>query len=45
VGSQATLVVNFWLKAGHPAYPVFWGFAFVIAGPRGAEVFVGSSSD
>ncbi len=43
--SSATLIEQFWLKEGHPAYPVFWDFAFVIAGPLGVEVFVGSSSD
>lgn len=41
----ATLIEKFWLKEGHPDYPVFWDFAFVIAGPTGAEVFIGSSSD
>jgi hypothetical protein len=40
-----TLIERFWRKEGHPAYPVFWDFAFVIAGPTEAEVFIGSSSD
>jgi hypothetical protein len=43
--SEATFIRRFWLKDGHPSYPVFWGFAYVIAGPRGANIFVGSSSD
>lgn len=43
--SSATLIEQFWLKEGHPAYPVFWDFAFVVAGPSGVEVFIGSSSD
>lgn len=43
--SSATLIEQFWLKEGHPAYPVFWDFAFVIAGPLGVEIFIGSSSD
>jgi hypothetical protein len=43
--SGATHIEAFWLKKGHPAYPVFWDFAFVIAGPAGAEVFIGSSTD
>lgn len=43
--SSATLMEQFWLKEGHPAYVVFWDFAFVIAGPLGVEVFIGSSSD
>lgn len=41
----ATLLAQFWLKDGHPAYPVFWDFAFVIAGPTEGVVLVGSSSD
>jgi len=42
----AALIERFWLKEGHPEfYPVYWDFAFVIAGPTAAEVFVGSSSD
>jgi hypothetical protein len=41
----ASVIERFWLKDGHPDYPVYWDFAFVIAGPRAAEVFVGSSSD
>jgi hypothetical protein len=41
----AALLARFWLRDGHPAYPVFWDFAFVIAAPAGAFVFMGSSSD
>lgn len=41
----AELVAQFWLREGHPAYPVFWDFAFVVAGPVGGMVFIGSSSD
>jgi hypothetical protein len=41
----ASLIESFWLKEGHPAYPVYSDFAFVIAGPPAAEVFIGSSSD
>ena len=43
--AAATVIERFWFREGHPHYPVFWDFAFVIAGPHGAEVFVGSSSD
>jgi hypothetical protein len=43
--AAALLVQSFWLKKGHPDYPVFWDFAFVIAGSSAAEVFIGSSSD
>jgi hypothetical protein len=41
----ASLLAEFGLSEGHPAYPVFWDFAFVIAGPLGGLVFIGSSSD
>jgi hypothetical protein len=43
--AEAGLLAQFWLRECHPAYPVFWDFAFVIAGPSGGLVFVGSSSD
>jgi hypothetical protein len=45
VASESTAIWNFWLKDGHPFYPVQWDFAYVLAGPSGAEVFIGSSSD
>ncbi len=35
----------FWLKEGHPAYPVFWDFAFAIRHETGCDVLIGSSSD
>ena len=35
----------FWLKEGHPAYPVFWDFAFAIRHEHGCDVLIGSSSD
>jgi hypothetical protein len=43
--SQASLLAEFELGEGHPAYPVFWDFGYVIAGPAGGLVFIGSSSD
>jgi hypothetical protein len=43
--AEAVLLAQFSLRDGHPAYPVFWDFAFVIAGPAGGMVFIGSSSD
>jgi hypothetical protein len=45
VAAESESVWRFWLKDGHPFYPVQWDFAFVLIGPRGAEVFVASSSD
>ena len=43
--SGAELLARFWVRNGHPAYPVFWDFAFVMVGPSGGIVFIGSSSD
>jgi len=43
--SDATTIKRFWLKQGHPAYPVFWDFAFVVIGTQQVELFIGSSSD
>ena len=45
VAASSTAIWSFWLKDGHPHYPVQWDFAYVLAGPSGAEVFIGSSSD
>ena len=38
-------VWSFCFKSGNPHYPVQWHFEYVLAGPGGAEVFIGSSSD
>jgi len=43
--SAAVKVEQFWLKEGHPAYPVFWDFAFLLTGKKETMVFIGSSSD
>ncbi len=42
---SADLVVEFSLKHGHPAYPVFWDFAYDIHSNGQRWVFIGSSSD
>jgi len=41
----ADTIVSFWLKEGHPFYPVFWDFAFLIERSKDAVIFIGSSSD
>jgi hypothetical protein len=41
----ANVLAEFGLYEGHPAYPVFWDFGYVIAGEAGGLVFIGSSSD
>lgn len=41
----AITIDSFWLKEGHPAYPVFWDFAFLFSGAASASILIGSSSD
>ena len=43
--NDATCLSSFSLRSGHPFYPVFWHFAFVIEAAIGVIVLVGSSSD
>jgi hypothetical protein len=43
--TRSTVVVRFRLWSGYRVEPVWWEFAFVMAGAWGAEVFVGASSD
>jgi len=43
--ANADRVISFWLKEGHPFYPVFWDFAYMLEKGDGAYVFIGSSSD
>ena len=38
-------VTGFWLKQGHPAYPVFWDYAYLFRGGESSTIFIGSSSD
>ncbi|NBN78867.1 hypothetical protein GWI72_11370 [Microvirga tunisiensis] len=38
-------VERIFLVRGHPAYPVFWDFAFLFFGHDKATVLIGSSSD
>lgn len=45
IASQAKLTQNFWLNEGHPAYPVFWDFAFLFRGINDSAILIGSSSD
>lgn len=42
----AKKIERFWLKKGHPAYPVFWDFAyFIVVEGETATILIGSSSD
>jgi len=43
--ASATKISSFTIKDGHPFYPVFWDFAFIIEANGEAYVFIGSSSD
>ena len=45
VARGADRIEQFRFKDGHPAYPVFWDFAFLFVGPVESVVLVGSSSD
>ncbi len=43
--STATAVHAFWLRQGHPFYPVYWDFAVLFEHARDATILIGSSSD
>jgi hypothetical protein len=42
---KAVTIDSFELQEGHPAYPVFWDFAFLFSGEASASLLIGSSSD
>ncbi|MFO6423541.1 hypothetical protein [Motilimonas sp. KMU-193] len=42
---EAGLVAAFGFRKGHPAYPVFWDFAYDVHSCGQRWIFVGSSSD
>jgi hypothetical protein len=41
----STMITQFWLKSGHPAYPVFWDYAYFIEQNNASYILIGSSSD
>jgi hypothetical protein len=43
--AKAKSITAFQLEEGHPFYPVFWEFAFLIEHDLDAILFIGSSSD
>lgn len=43
--TDATGFWEFGLSDGHPFYPVYWDFAFLVKRPNRNYVFIGSSSD
>ena len=42
---DASLIISFRIKDGHPFYPVFWDFSFMIESGDDSYLFIGSSSD
>lgn len=38
-------ILKFWLKKGHPFYPVYWDYAFLIKKAGTNLILIGSSSD
>lgn len=42
---EADLVAEFGFRKGHPAYPVFWDFAYDIHSKGKRWIFIGCSSD
>lgn len=45
LGNSASQIERFRFKDGHPGYPVFWDFAFLVRADKESLVLVGSSSD
>ena len=45
LADRSSKIEQFTFGAGHPAYPVFWDFAYLFTGPVQSVVLVGSSSD
>jgi hypothetical protein len=45
LAGTAAEIESFWLRKGHPAYPVFWDFAFIFKANTRATILIGSSSD
>ncbi|QQV57463.1 hypothetical protein JK151_18460 (plasmid) [Ralstonia syzygii subsp. celebesensis] len=45
LANESSKISKFWLREGHPAYPVFWDFAFMFFGKKGVSILIGSSSD
>ncbi len=43
--SDSSEIFTFYLKNGHPFYPVFWDYAFLVRKKQNDFVFIGSSSD
>ena len=44
-GRSAVDIHEFYLREGHPAYPVFWDYAFLFRFGDHSRIWIGSSSD
>jgi hypothetical protein len=45
LAGSAKTIKRFWLKTGHPAYSVFWDFAYAFFTRKSVVILIGSSSD
>ena len=45
IAKDSDFIVSFWLAEGHPFYPVFWDFGFMIESHGHSFIYLGSSSD
>jgi hypothetical protein len=45
LADEAVTIDSVELQDGHPAYPVFWDFAFLFSGEATTSLLIGSSSD
>lgn len=43
--SENSGTLKFWLKEGHPFYPVYWDYAFLVKKSDDNYILIGSSSD
>ncbi len=43
--SDSSEIFTFYLKSGHPFYPVFWDYAFLVRNKHSDFILIGSSSD
>ena len=43
--AESSEIFSFYIRVGHPAYPVFWDFAFAFRRPEWTRIIIGSSSD
>ena len=43
--SENSLIVGFWFIEGHPAYPVWWDYSYLIEDRQQNILLIGSSSD